>query len=97
MSNKRVLQLVNQFHKLAAEEETNNYGGKGPFELPADHKAGMKVTHGGSSCANCKFGEMRDDGPHCNNKLWQKWNGNESRLPVDDPLDYCSDWWEPKE
>lgn len=95
MSNKRILPLIDQFHKLASEN-VNNYGGKGPFELPPDHKAGMIVENGGFSCANCKFIEIRNDGPHCNSELFQKWNGNESKLPVDDPETYCSDWFEPK-
>ena len=70
------------------------FGGKGPFVLPPHHVAGMVVPRGGSSCANCKFARMRDDGPHCDNIYWIEWNGGNSRLPVDDPRRYCSDWWE---
>ena len=72
------------------------YGGKGPFELPSDHQAGMIVPHGGSCCANCKFADIKEDGPHCTSTYWVQWNGGNSRLPVDDPLDYCSDFWQPK-
>lgn len=76
-------------------EEEGVFGGKGPFNLPDDHVAAIKVPKGGSCCANCHFGEMRDDGPHCNEPNWTVWNGGNSRLPVDDPETYCSDWYKP--
>lgn len=81
---------------LGDEEKKSEYGGEGPFELPDDHVAGVKVPKGGSSCASCRYGEAKDDGPHCTNTYWVAWNGGESRLPVDDPETYCSDWWEEK-
>lgn len=87
---KKLNVLADHFLKNAAGE----YGGKGEFQLPDNHTAGVKVPKGGSCCANCKYGEMKDDGPHCNNKYWVEWNGGNSRLPVDDPETYCSDWWE---
>lgn len=62
-------------------------------EYPADHKAGMAVPKGGSSCANCKFykGDMK-----CGSEYFIKWNGSEN-IPADEPDEYCSDWFMPKE
>ena len=77
---------------MAAER----YGGDGPFQLPRDHEAGMRVPKGGSSCANCRFLDERDDGPHCKEENFVVWTAGETRLPVDDPSTYCSDWWRPK-
>jgi hypothetical protein len=94
MVNLKQLSILSE--KFAQDLADNNYGGKGKFELPPNHIAGVKVPKGGSCCANCKFGEMRDDGPHCNSTYWIEWNGGSSRLPVDDPETYCSDFWEPK-
>jgi hypothetical protein len=71
-------------------------GGRGPFILPDTHVAGMRVPKGGSSCANCRFARKLKDGPHCMNTYWITWNGGQSRLPVDDPSTYCSDWYEPR-
>lgn len=91
---RKLLVLAQEFEdKLDSDK---NYGGKGPFKLPPDHKAGMIVPKGGACCANCKFGEMREDGPHCKSTYWIEWNGGDSRLPVDDPETYCSDFWSPK-
>ena len=94
--NKKLIVLANNFAIKLAAEEKGEYGGKGPFELPDNHKAGMIVPKGGSCCANCKFMEMRKDGPHCTASYWVQWNGGDSRLPVDDPETYCSDFWMPK-
>jgi ADP-ribose pyrophosphatase YjhB (NUDIX family) len=59
---------------------------------PRDHKAGMRVPKGGSSCASCKY--VSDDGKDCSNIHFRVWNGS-SHLPA--PADeYCSDWYEPK-
>lgn len=77
----------------AKDHNSDGYGGE-VFDLPESHKAGMKVPKGGSSCANCKFSEMKEDGPHCHSEYWVRWNGGETRLPVDDPETYCSDFWE---
>lgn len=63
---------------------------KGKFELPANHHPGMKVPKGGSCCANCKYW----DGKKCENKYYNQW-AQTSHIPFN-PLEYCSDWWEPK-
>jgi hypothetical protein len=77
-------------HKIAVD--ANNYGGMGEFILPDDHKAGMVVPKGGSSCANCRFAST--DGKHCLNVYWVEWNGGNPAIPA--PADeYCSDWYEP--
>ena len=63
---------------------------KGPFELPPDHKPGMKVPKGGSMCKNCEY----VSGNECTNSHFIKWNGS-AKIPG--PVDsYCSDWYEPK-
>lgn len=65
----------------------------GPAEYPPDHQPGMRVPKGGSSCSSCRY--LSDDGRHCGNSYFQKWNGSDE-LP--EPADeYCSDWYEPKE
>lgn len=70
------------------------YGGLGEFKLPNNHKAGITVPKGGSSCASCKF--LSKDKLMCTNKFWIEWNGGDSKLPM--PADeYCSDWYEPKD
>ncbi len=67
------------------------YGGK-DFQLPATHKAGMRVPKGGSSCANCRF--LGVDKESCTSKYWIAWNNGEAKLPA--PADqYCSDFYEP--
>lgn len=67
---------------------------KGQFQLPANHTPGVVVPKGGSCCANCKYGETRDDGSYCNNTYFAEWHG-EAKLPA--PADeFCSDWWEAK-
>lgn len=79
--------------KLAQAEPKDGYGGKGPFELPVDHKAAMQVTKGGSCCKNCKYVDA--DKHACKNHHYIKWNGGSGKLPKL-PLDeICSDWWEP--
>lgn len=78
--------LINEDKK----EETNNYGGKGDFVLPADHKAGMQVPKGGAMCANCEFHKEKDN--LCGNKNWVQWNGGDNKIPV--PGDeYCCDFY----
>ena len=71
------------------------YGG-GEYELPKDHKAGMKVPKGGSCCANCEYWVVKpkSDQYHCANKYYQKWAGTDS-IPYA-PDEYCTDWWEPR-
>lgn len=69
-----------------AKIKVNN---KGEATYPADHKPGMKVTKGGSMCANCKF----VSGQKCTNPYFVKWNGSDV---IPGPTDeYCSDWWMP--
>lgn len=60
------------------------------FSVPPDHKPGMRVPKGGSSCFTCEY--VSEDKKHCSNKYFQKWNGSD-KLPA--PADeYCSDWYE---
>lgn len=92
--DEKVASIIANVAKFAQETEKNNFGGK-KFSLPSTHIVGMIVPKGGSSCANCKFGETREDGPHCKSTYWIEWNSGESRLPIDDPETYCSDFWEP--
>ena|ERR1700734_375280 len=57
---------------------------------PDDHKAGMKVPKGGSSCAVCEYLK----GPHeCGNKYFIQWNGSNKFEPPSD--EYCCDWFSP--
>lgn len=64
---------------------------KGPVEYPPDHKPGMKIPQGGSSCSSCEY--YKGD-RICGNEYFQKWMGsNQIPLPADE---YCSDWWMPK-
>jgi hypothetical protein len=71
------------------------------FVFPATHKLGMRVPHGGSSCAVCTYGRMRADGPHCIATGWIDFpkarggGGGRSHLPVTDPLNYCCDLFQP--
>lgn len=60
-------------------------------EYPKDHKPGMAVTKGGSSCANCRY---LKPGLKCGNEYFVKWNGGE-KIPTKSAETYCSDWWEP--
>lgn len=65
---------------------------KGPFQLPQNHKPGMQVPKGGSSCASCAY--LGNDGASCVNTYFQRWHGTD-QLPA--PADeYCSDWYEPR-
>ena len=62
------------------------------YTFPEDHKPGMVVPEGGSSCAKCEYykGEMK-----CGNEYFQRWNGSD-RIPAKSPTTYCSDWFEAK-
>jgi hypothetical protein len=96
MSNSKKLNVIaDRFEeKLVSEAKKGEYGGKGTFELPKNHKAAMQVTKGGSCCKNCKYVDV--DKHACKNKYYIKWNGGDGKLP-DLPLDeICSDWWQPK-
>lgn len=80
-------------HTAAEQEEPNNYGGQGEFELPANHVAAIVVPAGGSCCENCKY--VDPDNHACTNEYYIKWNGGDGALP-EEPLDsICSDWYEP--
>ena len=63
----------------------------GKFELPPDHRPGMRVPKGGASCAKCKYyaGHNR-----CGNEYFQQWRGSDV-IPAP-PDQYCSDWFEPR-
>lgn len=88
---KRLTTLAAKF----AKETKGEYGGKGPFELPTDHTAGMVIKSGTFSCANCKYVDAEKH--ECKNTHYIVWNGDDPKLP-DAPLDkICSDWFEPKE
>jgi hypothetical protein len=81
-------QLIEQANKRLLNEE---YGGN-EFELPPSHQPGMRVTKGGSCCANCKY--WNETSKLCTNKYYIKWNGDD-KIPA--PADeFCSDWWEAK-
>lgn len=73
----------------------NTLGGKNKKKAtyPANHKAGMIVPKGGSSCASCEY--LGSDSKTCTNKYFIKWNGS-NFLPA--PADeYCSDYYEPSD
>ena len=66
---------------------------EGPAEYPQGYKPGMRVTKGGSMCANCEYHEA--EGNKCNNKYWLKWHDGVEEIPY--PADeYCCDWWHEK-
>lgn len=86
--NKKKIKLIEEANKRLLAED---YGGK-TFELPTNHRAGIKVPKGGSSCSNCIFWDSNES--KCTNKYYIKWNGDGSiPYPADE---YCSDWYEPK-
>lgn len=75
------------------------YGGKGPFKLPADHVAAMKVPKGGSSCASCQFGQEDANTPfgaRCTEPNFIAWNGGNGALPAAAD-EFCSDWYRQQE
>lgn len=60
--------------------------------LPKNHMLGMRVSKGGSKCANCRFLASETA---CGNKAFVKWNDGRAELPA--PKDsYCCDLWESK-
>jgi hypothetical protein len=69
-----------------------NYGG-GQYEVPSNHKAGLRVPVGGSCCKNCKY--WNDSDNKCGNKFYQNWSETDGEIPFP-PNEYCSDWWEPR-
>ena len=71
---------------------TEDYGGEGPMVLPPNHKAGLKVPKGGSCCANCKWWDKENQ--VCTSTYYAEWAGT-NQIPYS-PLEYCTNWWEPK-
>ena len=66
---------------------------EGQAEYPADYKPGIKVTKGGSMCANCEYWVEKSN--ECKNKYWLQWHDNDPKIPY--PGDeYCCDWWHSK-
>ena len=59
-------------------------------QFPLNHKPGMRVPRGGSSCFKCEYykGNMK-----CGNKYFIAWNGSD-KIPAPNPDEYCSDWFE---
>ncbi len=68
-------------------DKTKRFGGKW-FDYSENHKLGMEVPEGGSSCSNCIF--LGIDHKTCKNKEWIKWNSGNNKLPVEDER-YCCD------
>ena len=59
-------------------------------EYPAGYKPGMKVTKGGSMCANCEY--WIEEGNLCKNEYWLKWRDGKAKIP-EKADEYCCDWW----
>jgi hypothetical protein len=58
---------------------------------PPDHKVGMRVPKGGSSCAKCEY----VSGQYCKQSDFIEWNGS-NKIPA--PTDsYCCDFYEVKD
>lgn len=90
MDNKDLGSIVKKY--LKEEFDPKEY-------YPNNHKLGMVVPKGGSSCSKCRF--ISRDGIKCANKGFQKWNAeynkakDPSALPA--PADeYCCDLFETK-
>jgi hypothetical protein len=66
---------------------------EGPAEYPSNHQPGMRVTKGGSMCANCKWWVA--EGNKCNNQYWLKWHDGDEKIP-NAADEYCCNWWQPK-
>lgn len=77
--------------KRLREQTPTTFREVGKVSYPADHKPGMKVPKGGSSCSNCKF--LKDDKKSCGEPNFVKWNGSPI---IPGRIDsYCSDWYMP--
>jgi hypothetical protein len=64
-------------------------------QYPPNHKPGMEVPKGGSSCASCEY--LNSDKKTCSSQYFIKWNGSERiPMPDGDPTRYCSDFYEPR-
>jgi hypothetical protein len=53
----------------------------------------MRVTKGGSMCANCE--SWVADGNKCNNKYWVTWHDEVKEIPYTAD-EYCCNWWHEK-
>jgi len=59
------------------------------IEVPENHQIGMRVPHGGSSCAKCEY--VSKDGKKCNNSYFKRGNNGELLRAPD--ADYCCDFY----
>jgi len=85
------VETLKYFRSLIKAALEGKFGGD-TFDLPPEHRAGMRVPKGGSSCANCKF---LVPGNKCKNEYWVAWHGGDNKIPA--PADeYCSDFYEPR-
>ena len=50
-------------------------GRRADFDLPPDHKFGMRVPRGGSNCAKCTY--IGQDRKSCTNTYFQNWRDKE--------------------
>ena len=67
--------------------------------FPEDHQPGMRVTKGGSMCANCRFLKDAKKGicgePDFIRSEFVGKPAGSNKIPG--PInEYCSDWWKPK-
>jgi hypothetical protein len=81
---------VENGNMIKLKDILNEAAKPGPIEYPKDYKPGMKVTKGGSMCANCEY--WIEEGNICNNQYWLKWRKGNAKIPVNAD-EYCCDWW----
>jgi len=62
---------------------------EGPAEYPADHKPVMRVTKGGSMCANCKWWTAA--GHKWSKKYWLTCHDGAEEITYPD-AEICSNW-----
>lgn len=92
MDLKKIASRVARRLPIVAADDQPNYGGKGPFNLPADHVAAMEVPKGGACCEKCVFVDAENHA--CKQPDYVTWNGGDPSLP-NLPLDQiCSDWFQ---
>lgn len=90
VASRRILGLAED----GPPEGVGEYGGRGPFRLPADHVPAIRVPKGGSCCANCAFVDA--EARACREPNYVLWNGGDPALPAELALDeFCSDWYVP--
>lgn len=77
---------------ISPRRNRGDYGGKGPFRLPADHVAAIRVPKGGSCCQNCMFVDAENHG--CKEPNYIAWNGGDPKLPPLALDEICSDWYD---